>query len=49
VFSRVPFTVPRCESRSRQIGTGLLAGLRDPEGNESAARYLARLRGEGTG
>ena len=28
---------------------GLLAGLADPEGNESAARYLARLRDEGTG
>lgn len=27
---------------------GLLAGLRDPEGNESAARYLARVKGGGS-
>jgi enoyl-CoA hydratase/carnithine racemase len=36
-------------ARSWSDADGLLAGLRDPEGNESAARYLARLRDEGTG
>ena len=33
--------------RSWSDADGLLAGLRDPEGNESAARYLARIRGGG--
>jgi hypothetical protein len=36
-------------ARSCSGAEGLLAGPRDPEGNESAARYLARLRDEGTG
>lgn len=31
-------------ARSWADADGLLAGLRDPEGNESAARYLARMR-----
>jgi enoyl-CoA hydratase/carnithine racemase len=33
--------------RSWADADGLLAGLRDPEGNESAARYLSRLEGSG--
>jgi enoyl-CoA hydratase/carnithine racemase len=33
--------------RSWSDADGLLAGLRDPEGNESAARYLAQMRGGG--
>jgi enoyl-CoA hydratase/carnithine racemase len=32
--------------RSWSDADGLLAGLRDPEGNESAARYLSRMKGE---
>lgn len=32
-------------ARSWADADGLLAGLRDPEGNEAAARYLERLRG----
>jgi enoyl-CoA hydratase/carnithine racemase len=35
-------------ARSWSDADGLLAGLCDPEGNESAARYLARLRDEPT-
>ncbi len=34
--------------RSWSDADGLLAGLRDPEGNESAARYLARMKGGGS-